>query len=801
MTSFKRALIASTLIIILGLIFLSGGTASQKSTPIHRAAATEPWYAASEIEINPEPVLMGIPAELCVTLQNPTPTPVNVNVMFFWGALGIATADVPINGLRPVYLPPYSIVKECIYWIPPLQQNYSIRVEVYQTGQDTVFAERNIDILEPLQPSTPHSLVFPVRHRESTDATISLGLVPHMDGWSFQVTPDIIYNLPPASTAMCTLTVTPPTELPGGREPIVDVEAWVDGEIIGGFRKIFPAPLRCPGQQFDLTESGTVLTAAGGGQERGVYVTTIKTVDVCAIGMEMDVLVPQSITARIYGANGTLRGSLLAEAQTVAVTTGSTYHFIPLEYSLEPCQDYDITVEFGGVNSWDYILESTSPVPFDVGGAIRVRDGEWNGDASNVALPFISVIGHARGCDNYTVLEPDGQSWYQCSTAMEDRGILVRPSETVTLCDLTWRGNIGVDPVVLSALVYEAPGGVRGPLLAAGDAAVDATGMQSHTVPLSCVLREGVEYDLVLNYPGITIFECLDETTVSLPFLADDAFLVLDGERGGDTSDTVLVHLGATWSPGAGGAPYGMGKSEPHMLSAQPYIDYGAYVEAIIDMRVFSLGWFADVAEGDSIGARVYEASGTSRGVLISEGWIVSSGPGMRWHDVPVTADLTAGADYDFEIDIGDVVEWPYWWDIPGLPYEPYGVIRVVDGEQGGDAGNAVLIHMRFNGCDESATGIADPGPAQTPRFHLALPYPNPVSGVSTVDYIIDQDGPVTIAVYDVAGRLVKTLLRETRRGGPGQTRLDAADMPAGVYFVRMSTDVKSVSRKITVVR
>ena len=218
-------------------------------------------------------------------------------------------------------------------------------------------------------------------------------------------------------------------------------------------------------------------------------------------------------------------------------------------------------------------------------------------------------------------------------------------------------------------------------------------------------------------------------------------------------------------------------------------------------MRVFSLGWFADVPEGAPIGARVYEASGTSRGVLVSEGWIVSSGPGMRWHDVPVAADLAAGAAYDLEIDIGDVIEWPFWWDTPGLPYEPYGVIRVVDGEQGGDASNVALIHMRFNGCDQSATGVADPGPARSPRLHLALPYPNPVSGVSTVDYLVDQDGPVTIAVYDVTGRLVKTLLQGTRPGGPGQTRLDAADMPAGVYFVRMSTDLKSVSRKITVVR
>jgi len=801
MTSSTSARFAPFLI-VLCLVSLSGQAVSQTSPITLQVAVSEPWYAASAIEVNPEPIIAGVPTEYCITIQNPTATAVNVDVMFFWGHFGIGLGHTPINGLRPVHLPPYSVVKECIYWIAPLQQSYSLRVELYlPTSADTIFAERNLDMVEPLQPLTSHSLVFPVGHNEATDATITLGIVPHLPDWGMAVSPDVIYNLPPSTTTMCTLTVTPPAELPGHRIPIVDVEAFVGGEIIGGFRKIFPAPLRCPGQQFNLTGEGTVLGGTSNNQERGVYITALKTFNLCAIGMEIDLPVPQILTARIYEATGNARGALLASASEVAVTSGPTYHFVPLDYSLEPCQDYNITVEFGQTYTWNYIVEPSQPAPFDVGGAIRVRDGEWNGDPSSIALPFMSIIGEARGSEKYTDLEPGGQMWNFCSTGVESRGLIIRPTETINLYELTWRADIGIDPVMLTAMVFEAPGGVRGPLMAAGDAVADQVGgMYSHSIPLSCVLREGVEYDLVVGFPPPSMFECLIESDVPMPYQAGDAFVVLDGEGGGNPADSVLVHLGAAWSPGAGGVPYDLGLSTTRYYETQPDFDYGMYVEAIVDQRLFSLGWWADVPAGAVIGARVYEAAGTTRGALISEGFIESSGGGMRWHDIPVTAELGAGAGYDFEIDIGVVNQWAYWYDT-GQPYEPYGVIRVVEGEQGGNPSNVYLINMRMNACNTSATGIVDNGPARPPQFHLALPYPNPVSGVSTVDYRIDQGGPVTIAVYDVKGRLVRTLLQTTRPAGPGRTRLDAADMPAGVYFVRLSTEVKSVSRKITVVR
>jgi hypothetical protein len=124
----------------------------------------------------------------------------------------------------------------------------------------------------------------------------------------------------------------------------------------------------------------------------------------------------------------------------------------------------------------------------------------------------------------------------------------------------------------------------------------------------------------------------------------------------------------------------------------------------------------------------------------------------------------------------------------------------VRDAEQGGNAAANELVHMRMNGCDALLTPVR--GPALTPSFALAAPYPNPVSGTATVGFSLDRDEVVTIGLYDVAGRRVRTLLASSSRAsGPGSMRFDARDLAAGVYFVKMTTPTRSVSRKITIVR
>jgi hypothetical protein len=556
----------------------------------------------------------------------------------------------------------------------------------------------------------------------------------------------------------------------------------------------------CPGSIVDLTPASPPTNIAGDdNQERGVYVTAIKDFEVCAVGWKADLVLPQTLTARIYEASGTTRGALVAIGTLTAVQPGDVVHYIPISYDLSACQDYDITVQFSTTNSWDYYSEPTITEPFDAGGVIRVRDGEYAGGAGNSALPVYSIIGSEVVCDEVADLTPPTTpSLYAGSN--DQRGIFVRPQKTISLCSFGWYADL-VIPQVMTARVYEATGKIRGAVIAEATWEVTAGGMRWHDIPINATLLEGNDYNISLDWGPVNDWPWWDERP-HYPYSVAP-FDSIDGEQGGNATNWAILQWRVGYAEPVGGAPFDLakltGSIPPPNSTAQDNHDYGAYVTSLIDQEVYSVGWEADVPAGAAIGARVWEAIGTSRGTLISEGWILSSGNGMRWHDVPVAASLVSGADYDIEIDITQVDQWRAWNDGVGLPYDSYGVMRVRDGEQGGSASNGWLLHMRYNGCGSTLTAVEDDKPQRVPMY-LAAPAPNPVTTSARFAFGLEEAGAVTMTVYDVKGRRVATILNGERRpAGPNAVEFNARDLASGVYFVKMSANLKSLTRKIVV--
>ena len=60
---------------------------------------------------------------------------------------------------------------------------------------------------------------------------------------------------------------------------------------------------------------------------------------------------------------------------------------------------------------------------------------------------------------------------------------------------------------------------------------------------------------------------------------------------------------------------------------------------------------------------------------------------------------------------------------------------------------------------------------------------PNPFRKSTTIRYSVPLVGWISLEVYDVAGRLVETLVNETQQPGMHQVRWNRKDNPAGVYF------------------
>lgn len=90
---------------------------------------------------------------------------------------------------------------------------------------------------------------------------------------------------------------------------------------------------------------------------------------------------------------------------------------------------------------------------------------------------------------------------------------------------------------------------------------------------------------------------------------------------------------------------------------------------------------------------------------------------------------------------------------------------------------------------DQATVGFpeGDPGP------RVLLGRPNPFALSTSFSFVLERPGPVRVAVYDVRGRRVVTLLDETRPEGRHEAawdgRTDAGERaPSGVYFVRLET-------------
>ncbi|HVZ38706.1 MAG TPA: FlgD immunoglobulin-like domain containing protein [Candidatus Kapabacteria bacterium] len=100
------------------------------------------------------------------------------------------------------------------------------------------------------------------------------------------------------------------------------------------------------------------------------------------------------------------------------------------------------------------------------------------------------------------------------------------------------------------------------------------------------------------------------------------------------------------------------------------------------------------------------------------------------------------------------------------------------------------------------------PANSGTDHFCLVARFVSPVgSGNVTVGFTLPAAGPVTLAVYDLNGRLVRTLLSGSNMsGGAGEVvwdgRSDAGQpVTSGTYFTRLSAERTSVERQIKIVR
>lgn len=86
-------------------------------------------------------------------------------------------------------------------------------------------------------------------------------------------------------------------------------------------------------------------------------------------------------------------------------------------------------------------------------------------------------------------------------------------------------------------------------------------------------------------------------------------------------------------------------------------------------------------------------------------------------------------------------------------------------------------------------------------RFALYQNYPNPFNPTTTIKYHLRQASFVTLRIYDVIGREIKTLVNEKQDAGDHSLTIDADDLSSGVYFYRIDAGSYKETKKFVLIK
>jgi subtilisin-like proprotein convertase family protein len=122
--------------------------------------------------------------------------------------------------------------------------------------------------------------------------------------------------------------------------------------------------------------------------------------------------------------------------------------------------------------------------------------------------------------------------------------------------------------------------------------------------------------------------------------------------------------------------------------------------------------------------------------------------------------------------------------------------------EAGGDQGtfNAWCLHFIYD--DDSVAAVS------TPKMVVALydNYPNPFNPITNIKFDLPKAGRVRLDIFDVSGRLVRTLVDENRVAASHSVTWDGTDnrggkVASGAYYYRLQAGGRVITHKMMLVK
>lgn len=166
--------------------------------------------------------------------------------------------------------------------------------------------------------------------------------------------------------------------------------------------------------------------------------------------------------------------------------------------------------------------------------------------------------------------------------------------------------------------------------------------------------------------------------------------------------------------------------------------------------------------------------------------------------NVDILLSYDSGSSWTTEVASG-AFNQSYSWDVP-MGYSNTCRLKVIVTDGAGHSTEAV------SGSDFTIDSQTPVGDLPVNRLALGQNAPNPFNPKTEISFSLPSDQKVSLKIYNVEGRLVKTLVSGSRIAGSHQVfwsgNNDRGDRVAsGLYFYRLTTDSGVLTRKMTLLK
>lgn len=114
----------------------------------------------------------------------------------------------------------------------------------------------------------------------------------------------------------------------------------------------------------------------------------------------------------------------------------------------------------------------------------------------------------------------------------------------------------------------------------------------------------------------------------------------------------------------------------------------------------------------------------------------------------------------------------------------------------GGTRGSTKILFEKL-----PIVGIGDDSNPVVTSYRLEQNYPNPFNPSTTIAFALPNAGQVKLAIYDITGKLVDTIVDQPFGAGVHQVKWEAGNIPSGVYFYQLETINFTQTRKLMLLK